>query len=290
MPLSAVWLHLRLPFSIYLLPIYLFAVSQSPAPDWGRVLFVGFVIHVLMYPAANTYNSYFDKDEGSVNGLEAPPPVDRTLLYVSLGLQAGALLLGLLVNYQFVVFIAVYGLIMMAYSDDRVRLKKYPVTSWLVISALQGGFTYLMCYVSLNNLPLSTLTQPRPLLAGLIATGNLLALYPMTQVYQHEEDARRGDMTFSRLLGVRGTFVCALLFLLLSGLGFWFFYRGETPFYLLLLFMTPTTGFFLSWLRRVWTDPQRVDFRSANRLTQLTGWGMNAYFLTLLLLDLGQPL
>ncbi|NJK83733.1 MAG: ubiquinone biosynthesis protein UbiA, partial [Saprospiraceae bacterium] len=34
----------------------------------------------------------------------------------------------------------------------------------------------------------------------------LLGSYPMTQIYQHEEDAKRGDTTLSLKLGILGTF------------------------------------------------------------------------------------
>jgi len=36
------------------------------------------------------------------------------------------------------------------------------------------------------------------------------ALYPLTQIYQFEEDARRGDRTLARALGVRGSLIVAL--------------------------------------------------------------------------------
>jgi 1,4-dihydroxy-2-naphthoate octaprenyltransferase len=42
---------------------------------------------------------------------------------------------------------------------------------------------------------------------ALLSTCLLLGSYPMTQIYQHEEDARRGDKTFSLLLGIKETFI-----------------------------------------------------------------------------------
>ena len=46
-------LHLRIPFSFFLLPVYLFALSISNTPAWQNVLFVFFIVHFLLYPATN---------------------------------------------------------------------------------------------------------------------------------------------------------------------------------------------------------------------------------------------
>ncbi|GAA4448792.1 hypothetical protein GCM10023189_07160 [Nibrella saemangeumensis] len=285
MTARAVWLHLRVPFSFFLLPVFWFALSQSPQSDTGRALAVVLIIHLLLYPASNAYNSYYDKDEGSIGILEAPPPVDRTLFYVAWGLDLIALVLGAFIGWPFVLYLLVYGAISKAYSNDRIRLKKYPVISWLVVGFFQGGFTYLMTYQAINDLPLWALTEPRPLLAGLLCTLNLLAIYPITQVYQHDEDSRRGDLTMSRLLGIRGTFVCAIAMFGLSVTGYYFYFEGGSPFYMLLGYLLPAAGFFLFWYWQVYHDTGKANFRSAMRMTLLAGLGLNAFFLTLLLLN-----
>lgn len=283
----AIWLHLRLPFSVYLLPVCLFAMTLPPGiTNWGRALWVVLVIHVLVYPAANTFNSYYDKDEGSVNGLEAPPPVDRTLFWVSMGLEVLALLAGALVNVQFVVFILVYGAFMKCYSHTAIRIKKRPIASWLLISTFQGGFVFLMTYMILHDLTFwelfVTSSQIGLGLGTLISTLNILALYPVSQVYQHAEDASRGDLTISRLMGVRGTFINALLCLLASGICFLIFYQGTWPFFLMIALITPGLVHLASLTYRVWQNPAAANYRAAMWMTRLTGWGMNIFFLILL--------
>ncbi len=42
---------------------------------------------------------------------------------------------------------------------------------------------------------------------GILCTLVLWANYPMTQIYQHDEDFKRGDITLSYRLGIKGTFV-----------------------------------------------------------------------------------
>ena len=284
MTFRAIILHLRLPFSLFLLPVFWFALSQSVTPNLGNSLLVAFILHFLLYPASNAYNSYFDKDEESIGILENPPPVDQRLHYVAWGLDILALVLGTFVGWPFVLYLFLYGLISKAYSHDQIRLKKYPVWSWLIVSSFQGGFTYLMTLQAINNIPLDQLFTAQTLLAGLICTLNVMAMYPVTQIYQHAEDARRGDLTLSRLLGIQGTFLCALLVFMGSLLGFYIYFEGRSPFYLLLVFILPAIIFFGLWFLRVRTDATRADFRSAMRMTILSCLGLNGFFLTLLLM------
>ncbi len=284
MTFRAVYQHLRLPFSLFLLPVFLFALSQLPAPDAGRTIAVFLILHFLLYPASNAYNSYFDKDEGPIGLLEAPPPVDRTLYWTALGLDALGLVLGIFLGWPFVGYLLIYGLISKAYSHDRIRLKKYPVASWLIVGAFQGGFTFLATVQAIGQLPLPALLEPRWLLAALLCTLNLMAIYPITQIYQHDEDARRGDMTMSRLLGVRGTFICAILLFGASLSGFYVFFEGQFPFWLLIGLLTPAVVFFLRWFWQVERQGAPVNFRSAMWMTGLAGLGLNIFFLILLFL------
>lgn len=289
MTFRTVWLHLRVPFSFFLLPVFLFALSQSTAwrqetLDWGRMMAIWAVIHLLLYPASNAYNSYFDKDEGSIGILEAPPPVDKTLYYVAWALDLLALLIGIWIGWAFVGYLLIYGFISKAYSHPAIRLKKYPIGSWLTIGLFQGGFTYLMTLQALDELPLQALVQNRLLLAALLCTMNLLAVYPITQIYQHEEDGRRGDLTMSRLLGIRGTFLNAVVWFVLSLAGFYGYFDGQLIFWLLPVFLFPGIAYFLRWYFRVRQDSRQADFRSAMTMTLLSGTGLNFFFFFLLVL------
>ncbi len=290
MTARTILLHLRLPFSVFLLPVFLFALTQSPVPDAWRTFGVFFVLHFLLYPASNAYNSYFDKDEGSIGGLEAPPPVGKELFYVAWVFDVIALIAGIWIGWIFVAYLLIYGFISKAYSHPAIRLKKYPVASWLIVSLFQGGFTYVMTLQAINNLPLTGLLTPPVLLAAAVCTLNLLALYPITQVYQHDEDARRGDLTMSRLLGIRGTFISTAVIFSLSAAGFYVYFNGKTPFYLLLLFLLPSVVFFLRWFYLVWHDGQRANFRMTMQMTLLAGVGLNFFFMVLWFLSISQAL
>ncbi|MCU0446419.1 MAG: UbiA family prenyltransferase [Microscillaceae bacterium] len=274
-------LHLRIPFSFFLLPVFCFAVSVAQPSDWSRTIWAFFILHFLVYPASNAYNSYYDKDEDSIGGLENPPPVSRELLYVSLAMDFGAVLLGLLVSFWFALGLLLYGLASKAYSYDKIRLKKYPITSWLVIGFFQGFFTFLLIYQGILNVPLSELGSAKVYLGGTLSSLMLLGSYPMTQVYQHQEDAKRGDLTLSRLLGIRGTFLFTMLvFGSVGGLYFWYFwafYAWQVGL-IFELSLLPVVVYFMYWFYKVWQNPQNANFKSTMRLNLISAICMNLFF------------
>ena len=100
----------------------------------------------------------------------------------------------------------IYGLVSKAYSHPAIRLKKLPVTGWLVAGLFQGLFTFVMCYIGINKYSMENVFKLHVLVPGVLSTVMLWANYPMTQIYQHEEDEKHGDVTLSRKLGIRGTF------------------------------------------------------------------------------------
>ncbi|MDX5481218.1 MAG: prenyltransferase, partial [Hymenobacteraceae bacterium] len=70
---------MRIPFSLYLMPVYWFALSTVSGFALWRAVAVFLVLHLLVYPASNGYNSYHDRDEGSIGGLKQPPKVTHEL-------------------------------------------------------------------------------------------------------------------------------------------------------------------------------------------------------------------
>src|SRR5690349_14747751 len=122
------WLHLRIPFSYFLLPVYLFSLAISPNLNEARLIWVFIILHLFLYPASNGYNSYFDKDEKSIGGLRNPPPVNKGLYFLALLFDLIALVLGYWkINALFAIMLFIYGLISKAYSHPSIRLKKMPV-------------------------------------------------------------------------------------------------------------------------------------------------------------------
>jgi 1,4-dihydroxy-2-naphthoate octaprenyltransferase len=280
---KSTWLHLRIPFSYFLMPVYFFALAISPNLNGARLGLTIFIIHFLLYPASNGYNSYFDKDEGSIGGLKSPPPVQVGLYYMSLLFDAAALLLGVIyVSPLFAMMMLIYGLASKAYSHPLVRLKKYPILGWLTVVFFQGFFTFLMCYVGINDFQLENLWHVRVLLPASLASVLLFATYPMTQVYQHAEDLKRGDRTISILLGIRGTFYFAMLFFSVAAVGFLYYFITFFSInfaYVFLIALSPVVIFFLVWMVRVHQDSTHANHRATMWLNFISATCLNGFFI-----------
>lgn len=269
------------------MPVYLFAVCVSPNVTGIDVLWSFVIIHLLLYPASNGYNSYFDKDEQSIGGLRNPPPVKKGLYYASVVLDIAAIVLALIfVSKEFAVMLFIYGLASKAYSHPSVRLKKYPVIGWLTVVFFQGMFTFAMSYAGINKFPFSTLIHAKVLVPGFLTSLMLFATYPMTQVYQHDEDSRRGDKTMSLKLGVKGTFLFAMIFFVAAAAGFVaYFITTFSAFYAVVFIITqsPVVMYFLFWFYAVWKDPDNADHKSTMRLNFISSLCLNGFFIYLFL-------
>jgi 4-hydroxybenzoate polyprenyltransferase len=277
------WLHLRIPCSYFLLPVFFFSLGVSPNFDGPRIGWVFFILHFLLYPASNGYNSYFDKDEKSIGGLKNPPPVNKGLYHLALLFDLVAIILGyLMVNFTFAVMLFLYGVVSKAYSHPSVRIKKYAVTGWIITGLFQGLFTFVMIYIGLNNYGIENCFRADVIVPGLLTSVMLWANYPMTQVYQHEEDSKRGDKTFSLMLGIRGTFIFAGAFFTLAGAGFiiylWQFFAWHYA-AVFLLVLSPVLVYFLIWFVAVLKDETQADYRHTMWLNFISATCMNGFFL-----------
>jgi 1,4-dihydroxy-2-naphthoate octaprenyltransferase len=281
LPSFSTFLHLRFFFSVFLLPVFFFALSQVPEINWNSAILTFIIWHLLVYPASNGYNSFFDKDEGSIALIEKPPPVDKSLYYFSLTLDLIALILTIFVGWALFFAVLIYGTFSKMYSHPSIRLKKYPFISFFIVFLFQGAFVYWSTYASVSGMNSLYGWNLNFTIAGLICSCLIGATYPLTQVYQHEEDSKRGDKTLSLVLGIRGSFYFSALLFLLSGiLIFAYWYRLDllTNFWLFLIISGPVFILFISWFVEVYKNPDDANFKKMSRMTLLSGLLMLIYF------------
>ena len=272
---------LRVPFSYFLLPVYLFGVSAARQPVLWKALLVFFILHFLLYPASNSFNSYYDRDTGSIGGVRRPPRVEKDLLAVSLLLDAAAVGLGFLIGWEFALAVFIYGLCSKAYSWDKLRLKKYPLASLLGTALVPGGMGFLMALYGVEAAPALFPLIFKPVWGALLAVVFLFSFYPMTQIYQHEEDEKRGDRSLSLLLGIRGTFILSAFALACSLAGFFFYlwyFSGLPSAGVFLLFLAFPAVFFFHWMAIAFHDPTKADYDHAMRLNLLSSSALNGFF------------
>jgi lycopene elongase/hydratase (dihydrobisanhydrobacterioruberin-forming) len=178
---------------------YLLAVGIPNALRSDRLGAAGLAILlwvVCLNGGTLAFNSAFDRDEGDVAYLRRPPVPPRGLATFGLGLMVLGLLLSWLLPLGYRAAFALCVVLSVLYSAPPFRMKSVPGADWLIN---MWGFGTLTPYAgwAATGLPVGT-TGALVLLAfcPLFA-----ALYPLTQIYQLEEDARRGDRTLALALG-----------------------------------------------------------------------------------------
>ena len=197
---------------------YLLAVGLYGAAHGRRLgsAVLGIVLWVVCLNGGTlALNSAYDRDEGDVAYLRRPPPPPISLAGFGLGLMSLGLALAFLLPLEYRLAYGFCLVLSWLYSTPPARLKSVAGADWII-----------------NMIGFGTLTP----YAGWAATGAKLsvaggvilvafcplfaALYPLTQIYQFEEDARRGDRTLALALGVRWSLVVSGVAVVLAFLGF----------------------------------------------------------------------
>ncbi len=276
---------LRFHFSFFLMPVYLFALGRVVNPDWGRALLIFVILHILVYPASNGYNSYMDRDEGSIGGIKNPLLPTQQLFQISVIMDGIALALSLAVSFYFTIGILLYILASRSYSYRGIRLKRFPVTGYATVIIFQGAVTFWLVYHGSH--PLKTLQVPW---SGMIASSLLIGgFYPLTQIYQHEADKKDGVTTISAKLGYRGTFIFTgiIYFFAFSVLAYHYLSSLDImPFLLLQFFMLPVLVYFFIWAAKVWKNPSNADFNHTMTMNIIASACTNAAFITIIIRSL----
>jgi len=274
---------LRIPFSFFLSPIFFFALAQVPDPNWLHAAIIFFILHFLMYPASNGYNSYMDRDTESIGGLEKPPPPTRELFRVTIILDSLAILLSLVIGPLFTVAMLLYIGASKAYSYRGIRLKKFPFLGYAIVIIFQGAVTFWLVYYgsSFNKDPLAVPWEGMLVCALLIG-----GFYPLTQIYQHQQDLDDGVATISYKLGYNGTFIfCAIVYALAwVFMAQFFIITGQGKrLWLVAFFFIPVVIYFIYWFVKVHSNHKEANFRNTMRMNWLAAFCTNTSFIILLI-------
>ena len=273
---------LRIPFSFFLSPIYFFALAQLPEIRWDKAILIFFILHFLVYPASNGYNSYMDRDTESIGGLEKSPPPSRQLFWVTVILDAIAFLLSLLIGPLFTLAMLFYVGASKAYSYRGIRLKKYPYLGYLVVIFFQGAVTFWLVYSGSNLEPGIGAPWQGMVVCSLLVGG----FYPLTQIYQHRQDLEDGVRTISYELGYTGTFVfCSMVYLLAwVFMAQFFIHNGKgNQLWMVGIFFIPIIVYFIRWFARVRQNKKEANFRNTMKMNWLASTCTNISFLILLI-------
>ncbi len=200
--------HMRLAFSLFLLPVFLLDVCAFVGRLTIDVVVLGVLLHVFLYTGSNAYNSYYDEDEGPIGGLERPPQVVAALLPFSVALKVISVVGAFVVDGRVGAYMLVFALMSAAYSHPATRWKGRPFASLAVVFSGQGLIVALIA-ARLGGVPLAAWSVPQ---AG-VALGTsftILGFYLFSHSYQRDEDSARGDQTFTVRYGAEASIAWGL--------------------------------------------------------------------------------
>ena len=199
--------HLRWPYQTLLLSgTYGISILFVQEPDFSLFTEYFLLWHLGLYGGATAFNSYWDKDEGPIGGLKNPPPMRPWMRWASFFLMmvpAPFLMYDIVSNTLPLASMGIYILsffLFWAYSSPIIRWKGHPFLSVLVIFLSTGTNGFFMGYFSSSGMSLSLLS----FVAACGVACILLSLYPISQLFQLEEDQQRGDQTLALQIGIKG--------------------------------------------------------------------------------------
>ncbi|MEO6403907.1 MAG: UbiA family prenyltransferase [Ferruginibacter sp.] len=275
---------LRFHFSFFLMPIYWFALSQVMQIDLGRALLVFVILHLMVYPASNAYNSYMDRDTSCIGGVKNPQEPTRQLYYASLLLDSLALVCSLFISTIFFLGILAYILASRAYSYRGIRLKKYPFIGYFTVIFFQGA----VCFFLVKHGASVSKTHAVPAIAMIASSLLIGGFYPLTQIYQHEQDKADHVRSISLALGYMGTFIFTAIIYVLAmvGLGWYFANNLElNMFFIIQIFLLPVLVYFFWWFYQVYKNTSAANFKNTMRMNLLASICSNAAFICIFILE-----
>lgn len=156
-------------------------------------------------------NSAFDRDEGDVAYLRSPPPVPRGLAGFAMALMLLGLALAWPLPSTFRLLYIAALVLSIAYSVPPLRFKRIGGVDWVINMLGFGTFTPWAGWALTG--------RPLDLEHGLILWAFcplFAALYPLTQLYQMDEDRARGDRTLVLRLGPDRSLAMAIILTLVA--------------------------------------------------------------------------
>lgn len=184
--------------------------AATPFP-WGEAAFGLFLWVICLNGGTLAINSAFDNDQGDIGYLAAPPRPPKHLAFFSLALMAIGQIGAFRLGTPFAVVYAICFVMSILYSIPPFRWKARAGADWFINMWGFGTLTPLAGWY-LTGRPLELWAA----LVFLAFCPLFAALYPLTQIYQVEEDRARGDRTLVIALGVDRSLQIAIAATLLA--------------------------------------------------------------------------
>jgi len=211
--------HLRLHYQLFILSgPYLLAGVYVPDVNWPRFMGQFLVVQVLLFGGATAFNSFWDRDVGPIGGLRHPPPMRPWMRWASLGLQGFGFVLAAPLGILYMLLYAASMALFWLYSSPLARWKGDPHLSLVAVGVSTGSIPFMMALVAAGT----STPGPSAVLTAVGVSLLLISMYPVSQIFQLEEDRRRNDTTFAIAYGLQGMkFLFAVCYLVGLGVVAW---------------------------------------------------------------------
>jgi 1,4-dihydroxy-2-naphthoate octaprenyltransferase len=259
--IQRVLVHIRWPLQSYTLLGLLFGIVILRVPLSTDLIF-GFISWFFLCAGITLFNSYYDKDKGSVAGLERPPKTTESLFVGAWLFKIIGFVIALSLNNLFL-GIYIFGVLLsVLYSHKNFRFKSNGYVA-VLFNFIIGTMTFIIA---------SSFAQMKPLVLtfGCITAGLFLAsIYLMMQIHQKDEDKERGDISIAVLFGKKKTLISAIVIMVIASIfAIFSLFLSQYPIILIFVFVLFfIIVIFLSiiWLRK--KENSFTDFRIMNKLT-----------------------
>jgi len=264
------------------LPLFLFAISQTHDLNWLHTGFFFVILQVLMHPS-NQLQIANANMELSDNKTDITQQA-KNLITTSISMNSLAVVLSILIfSLEVGVGVLCYLLLSKLHNNNPIRLRKYAIISLLLTMTMQGVLLFALTQYATGKLMLITnvfAIQACAFFVGFV--------YPLTQMHTHTDDLKRGDLTISIRLGLKGTFALSLVMLLLaiSFMGLHLYNtRNVFHFYLFLFFLSPVAAYFFWWRKNTRIEPLVANYRFTKLFVMINTICMCLFSLVLIYLN-----
>lgn len=199
------------------------AMGHAPELTWRMLLQYlagGALWAIFLNGGTLAVNSAFDEDEAGadIGYLDDPPPTPPTLARTSINLMVLGLAGAFALPWGYFWTYATCFLLSLFYSVPPLRLKAVPGADLAINMAGYGAFNFAAGALA----PGTGLTHPG-LFSAIVWLSFAFAFlfgafYPMTQIYQMQDDMDKGDRTLAVLFGTRRVLALSIGLVIASGL------------------------------------------------------------------------
>src|SRR5690606_29083186 len=117
---------LRIPYSIYFMPVFWFALSNIDEFDGWTALALFIIIHILLYPSAIGYNYYFAEEQADFPVLHRLTGLGAELLWLVMLFDTMAVLSAWFISPAVAMMALVYALVSKTHGVAQRWLQRLP--------------------------------------------------------------------------------------------------------------------------------------------------------------------